>query len=200
MDTVTEPKGIGFFSVKTGETHYAKLEPTIAAYINSSDMGINASRGQDFGWRLDAEWVNKVKAFRRDRMQMQLLTAQNSGQKPTTIQILHFLYGEELRAYQEEVEEHENPFEDQYQRDIASPQTQNTPNIVAPAPLPGGTDDEISDEVDESDLVPDEDIDIDAAAEAATSGEELTQDQLDEIELKKMEVEEKAATKKAKQK
>ena len=46
MET-NEPKGIGFYNIKTGKTNYAKLEPQIQAYINSSDMGINASRGQD---------------------------------------------------------------------------------------------------------------------------------------------------------
>ena len=54
---IEEPKGISFFSIRTGETHYGKLEPTIAAYLNSSDLGINASRGQDYGWRLSPEWV-----------------------------------------------------------------------------------------------------------------------------------------------
>src|ERR1035437_2519120 len=111
MEEIKEPAGIAFFSLKTGETHYGKLEPTIQAYINSSDMGINASRGQDFGWRLDAEWVKRVRAFRRDRTQMAILTAKNQGNKPTTTQILYYIYGEELANYYEEQEEHENPFE-----------------------------------------------------------------------------------------
>ena len=95
MSEIQEPQGIGFFSIKTGETHYCKLEPTIQAYINSSDLGINASRGQDYGWRLDPEWIKKVKAFRRDATQMSILTAKNQGQKPTTVQILYYLYGEQ---------------------------------------------------------------------------------------------------------
>lgn len=120
---VEEPKGIPFFNVKSGETHYLKLEPAIAAYINSSDMGINASRDQDFGWKLGAEWVKKVKAFRRNNSEMAILTAKNGGNKPTTVQILYAMYGEQLRAYEEEVEEHENPFEEQYLQDIASGST-----------------------------------------------------------------------------
>lgn len=119
MATIQEPQGIPFFSVKTGETHYAKLEPTIAAYINSSDMGINASRGQDYGWRIGAEWVKKVKAFKRDATQMSILTAKNGGQKPTTTQILYYMYGEQLANFYEEQEENENPFEEQYQQDIS---------------------------------------------------------------------------------
>jgi len=111
---VEEPQGIPFFSVKTGETHWGKLEPTISAYINSSDMGINASRGQDYGWRLAPEWVKKVRAFKRDRTAMSILTSKNDGRKPTTTQILYFMYGEELANYFEELEENENPFEEQY--------------------------------------------------------------------------------------
>lgn len=146
---VEEPKGIGFFSIKGGETHYAKLEPTIAAYINSSDMGINASRGQDFGWRLDPDWVKRVRAFRKDNLQMSLLTQRNSGQKPTTVQILYYLYGEDLRAYQEELEDHDNPYEEEYLGKISSKPKPTTESLTQP------------DEADE--------IDVDAAAEAATS-------------------------------
>lgn len=112
--TVQEPQGIPFYSVKTGETHFCKLEPTISAYINSSDMGINASRGQDYGWRLHPDWVQKVRTFKRDRTSMSILTAKNDGRKPTTTQILYYMYGEELANYYEEMEENENPFEEAY--------------------------------------------------------------------------------------
>lgn len=119
MTTVQEPKGIGFFNIKTGDTHYCKLEPTIAAYINSSDIGINASRGQDYGWRIDPEWVKKVKDFRRDATRMQILSSQQGGQKPTTVQILFALYEEELRNYREAAIENESPYEQQYQDAIS---------------------------------------------------------------------------------
>lgn len=115
-----EPAGISFYSIRTGETHHGKLEPTIAAYINSSDMGINASRGQDFGWRLDPTWVKRVREFKKDALQMSILTQRNEGQKPTTVNILYYLYGQELAAYFESMEENENPFEEEYARAIAA--------------------------------------------------------------------------------
>lgn len=146
-NTLTEPEGIAFFNVKSGETHYAKLEPTIQAYINSSDMGINASRDQNFGWKLGAEWVKRVKAFRRDTTQMSILTARNGGQKPSTVQILYHLYGEELRAFQEEVDENDSPFEDQYQQDVAGTTKQARPVVE-------DDDLEISELVDDADLEP----------------------------------------------
>lgn len=117
---IQEPEGISFFSIRTGETHYGKLEPTIAAYINSSDMGINASRGQDYGWRLAPEWVKKVRAFKKDPVKMSIITAKNDGRKPTTTQILYFMYGEQLAAFYEQQEENENPFEAAYMQAIAS--------------------------------------------------------------------------------
>lgn len=164
MAELQEPKGIGFFNIKSGETHYLKLEAQIQAYINSSDMGINASRGQDFGWRLDPEWVKRVKAFRRDATQMSILASKNSGQKPTTVQILYYLYGEQLRAFEEVLEENENPYEEQYLQDISS-----NPQRHAPANTPGTQT--VPETVAEADLVPAEEIDVDAAAEAATSDE-----------------------------
>ena len=118
-----EPQGVPFFSIKTGETHYCKLEPTIAAYINSSDMGINASRGQDYGWKLGAEWVKRIRDFKRNQTQVSILTAKNGGQKPTTVQILYYLYAEELAAYYESQEEFDSPYADQYQKDISTRET-----------------------------------------------------------------------------
>lgn len=144
-----EPKGIGFYDLKTGDTHYCKLEPTIQAYINSSDMGINASRGQDFKWRLEAAWVKRVKAFKRNQTQMAILTAKNGGQKPTTTQILYYMYGEELAAYMDEAEENETPFEAQYQQDISE-----TPKKKVAAKKPKALEDFQADEDDDiADLI-----------------------------------------------
>lgn len=144
-----EPKGIAFFSVKTGETRYAKLEAQVQAYINSSDLGINASRGQDFGWKLDPEWVKKVRAFRKNETKMEALTTKLGGQRPTTVQVLYAIYGEQLRAAEEVAEENENPFEEEYQREIAEKPRQKT-KVEAQAPTPL---DDLA-QVDEADLEP----------------------------------------------
>jgi hypothetical protein len=147
-----EPLGISFFNVKSGETHYAKLEPTIAAYINMSDLGINASRGQDFGWKLGADWVKRVRSFRRDPMQMSLLASRNQGAKPTTVQILYYLYGQELAAFAEEQDENEAPFAEDYQRQIGEG-SPNAPTAVQPAALSDFQDDDGEDDL--TDLIDD---------------------------------------------
>lgn len=141
-----QPKGIGFFNIKSGETHYARLEAQIQAYINSSDMGINASRDQDFGWRLEPEWVKRVKDFRRNETRMEALVARNGGQKPTTVQILYAIYGEQLRVAQERADEDDAPFEEEYLQNISNPKPEP---VVAPA-IPN----EIPEDVADEDLMP----------------------------------------------
>lgn len=139
-----EPQGIGFYNIKSGETRHAKTEPQIQGYINSSDMGINASRGQDFGWRLSADWVKLVRAFRRDETKMSVLMANNNGQAPTTTNILYAIYGEQLRAYEQKIEDNESPFEEEYLKEISTSQ-----NVTNPKPLPvvgkvlGAVEDEV---------------------------------------------------------
>lgn len=175
--TVQEPQGIPFYSVKTGETHFCKLEPTISAYINSSDMGINASRGQDYGWRLHPDWVKKVKAFKRDRTSMSILTAKNDGRKPTTTQILYYMYGEELQNYYEEVEENENPFEETYLAAINSGLPIEA--AVEESGMPKALADfrNTEDEDDIADLIDDvmDDEDEDAGNDEPTTGVDLVE-------------------------
>jgi hypothetical protein len=196
---IAEPEGISFFSIRTGETHFCKLEPTIAAYINSSDIGINASRGQDYGWRLSPEWVKKVRDFRRDSTQMSILTAKNGGQKPTLTQILYYMYGEQLQRYFESQEENENPFEEQYAQMIASGKVAKGEALdkpAVPAALADFLDaqDEDDEEDDMSDLI-DEVITEDEETAPALTPEQ--QKAADDAELARMEAEEKANKAKA---
>lgn len=157
MSALREPEGIAFFSIKTGETFYAKLEPTIAALINSSDMGINASRGQDFGWRLAPTWVKKVRDFKADEDKMDTLANKlrlEDGVAPSTIQILNYIYGRQVRAYLQSLQEHENPFEEQYQQDISGGvgQRQMPTHLRVAA-----EDEQVTETVDEADLMPEDD-------------------------------------------
>lgn len=207
-----EPLGIPFFSIKSGETHHCKLEPTIAAYINSSDMGINASRDQDYGWRLDPEWVRKIRAFKKDALQMQILTNKNGGQKPTTTQILYYIYGQQLARFYETEEENENPFEEAYLQAISSGSTIRSAADVSGMPLAladfkaatDGTDDEdlqdlIDDAVTDSDedepkkLTPEEQKAEDDALLAEMEAEEAKARAAGAKSLAEVEAEEKAA-------
>lgn len=137
-----EPQGIGFYNIKSGETRHAKTEPQIQGYINSSDMGINASRGQDFGWRLAADWVKLVRTFKRDETKMSVLMANNNGTPPTTTNILYAIYGEQLRNYQQKIEDNESPFEEEYLKDISTSQNVST-GKTAPAKVLGAVEEEV---------------------------------------------------------
>lgn len=123
MSDDNRPKGIEFFNIKSGDTHYCRLEATIQAYINSSDMGINASRGQDFGWRLAPSWVQKVREFRKDENKVANLSSKlrlEEDQSPSLIQILYAIYGAQLRNARAASEEHENAYEEEYLQKIGS--------------------------------------------------------------------------------
>lgn len=117
------PRGISFYSVKSDETRYARTSAQIQGYINSSDRGINASRGQDKGWRLDAEWVKKIRDFKNDEDKMDTLAAKlrlEDGVSPSSIQILHYIYGRQIRAYARRRGENENEFEQKYLKQLSS--------------------------------------------------------------------------------
>ncbi len=126
MEDDNTPKGIGFYSVQTGETRYAQLDAQIQGYLNSSDLGINASRGQDFGWRLSADWVKKVRAFRADETKMSTLAAKlrlEDDQLPNLTQILYAIYGEQVRGERSRAQERDKPFEQEYLQAIGNPET-----------------------------------------------------------------------------
>jgi len=128
------PKGVAFYSVKSDETRHAISGAQIQAYLNSSDMGINASHGQNFGWRLAPEWVQKVKEFRKDEAKMERLSAKIGGGKVTVPQVLAAIYGAELRAYSQNREDDENPFEEKYLQEIAKNSQPQQPVATPVAP------------------------------------------------------------------
>lgn len=137
-EETTKPQGIAFFNIRSGDTHFCRLEPTIQAYINSSDMGINASRGQDFGWRLAPEWVKKVRAFRVDENKMANLGAKlrlEEDESPTLTQILYAIYGQQLRAARLAAQEAENPYEEEYLQNISSKSDKDLPKSTADTEL-----------------------------------------------------------------
>lgn len=129
------PQGVPFYSIKSGDTHFARSSAQIQAYINSSDMGVNASRDQDFGWRLHADWVKKTKEFRRDENKMEALSRKFGGRKITDAQILMAIYRAQMRVYEQSKEDTDAPFEEEYLRSISGG-NQSAPVAQAPAPMP----------------------------------------------------------------
>jgi len=58
--------GIEFYNVRTKERITLTEPHHIAAYINSSDLHVNALKGQDFGWRLAPAVVVQIDKLRGD--------------------------------------------------------------------------------------------------------------------------------------
>jgi len=88
---------IAFENIKTGEvvTFDANSDPQtrqahMAAYLNSSDMSPNASRGQDFGWRLSPEVIAAMDAVRADYDQMDRIS-RRTGIGVEDVQNYHLL-------------------------------------------------------------------------------------------------------------
>lgn len=69
---------IKYFSIRTGETRDADTEPKIAALYNSSDLGVNARQGQDFGWRLAPEIVIQMRRIKEDYPKLMQIAQQFS--------------------------------------------------------------------------------------------------------------------------
>lgn len=108
------PNGVPFYNISSDETHYAKLPATISAYINSSDMGVNASKGQDYKWRLAPEWVKRLRQFRQSTSSMRALRIELGHDEISDINILNHLYSEQVRAWHEAQQQEETPYLDKY--------------------------------------------------------------------------------------
>ena len=122
-------KVISFTRLKDGEvitfsanTDTNARQAQIAAFINSSDLGPNSDRGQDFTWRLSPEIVVEVNSIKRDP---KILTeiSRNIGLYIEDIQIQHIInyliekYDAEAAAEQG-LEDDNLPFEGQYKAQI----------------------------------------------------------------------------------
>jgi hypothetical protein len=81
---------ITFFNEKSGETVSLSTEPQVTAFVNSSDMSINASQGQDMGWRLDVDDKLRIEDMRTNPTVVQNL-AQKRGISPEDLKTAHFI-------------------------------------------------------------------------------------------------------------
>lgn len=64
-----------FYNIRNKERRVAQTEPMIAAMFNSSDKGMNANQGQDFGWRLAPEVVVQLRRLKADYPALQSIAS-----------------------------------------------------------------------------------------------------------------------------
>lgn len=144
---------ISFENIKTGEvvTFSGTQNPLtrqahMAAYLNSSNMSPNALKGQDFGWRLAPEVVDRIEAVKGD---LQTLTALSRAigvpiDELKDFHILNYIAEQEfaaeaLRARQSgESSVHEQSYEERVRALRArreQPETYQEEPVVAPRPV-----------------------------------------------------------------
>jgi hypothetical protein len=152
---------ITFYNIKSGETRVVATSPDdvknpddfdaryveakIAALYNSSDLGVNARAGQDFGWRLAPTMVKKLREIRRDDELVRRIAAQIAVPEENLedSNILYHIAREDARAARRKAEDaeidHEKAYNDELrdldQEDDSSddtPAATTTPKKAAP--------------------------------------------------------------------
>lgn len=141
---------IKFFNVKTGETRILDpatmdpqfIEPAISALYNSSNLHVNATRGQDFGWRISPETVKRIRDIKRDDLMINRIAA-GTQILPENLQdtdILTWIVKDDARKEALKNEEAAGDYNQQYEDELrqigASPKEYNPateiPSMVQP--------------------------------------------------------------------
>lgn len=111
---------VEFFNVRTGERKVVDTEPLIAAFFNSGDQHVNATLGQDFGWRLAPSTLKRIKDIQSNPTLMAQIAAQFQlpfdGVGKTDI--LTWISLEDARAEAAKREEQAGDYEEQYQQEL----------------------------------------------------------------------------------
>ncbi len=145
---------ISFFNIKTGERVQLTRPHQIGAYLNSSDLSVNAQFGQDFGWRLAPEVIIKLDEFRADPNVLQQIATRIGVDisELTTIHLVqHISYlddmGQKIEAqrkertpefqadYEQEIARRRKEFEREW-NDVAEDEEPKAPVVKTPAKKP----------------------------------------------------------------
>lgn len=136
--------GIKFENIRTGEVVVLERSAQIAAFLNSSDLSPNASKGQDYKWRLGVEIISQIDDIRKDVRLMQSI-AQEKGmlvQDLSTHDLLYYIVQQQQAAKDLELEAAEsNPeYEESYEARIREARKAKVkveaPKVEAPAETP----------------------------------------------------------------
>lgn len=128
---------IEFVNIKSGER--VSFERTadrnirsaqIDSYVNSSDMGINAKKGQDFAWRLDPEVAAEFDEIKADYTRLKAIS-DATGVTPENItdgQILGYMVSQELQkdAAKKAKVENLSTYEDEYRKKVSNVKKRKT--------------------------------------------------------------------------
>ncbi len=153
---------IKFFNVKTGETRTLDpstmdpqfIEPAIAALYNSGNLHVNATRGQDFGWRIAPETIKRIRDIKRDDMLISRIASVTSilPENISDTDILTWIVKDDARKEAIKNEATEEDFSGQYEDELrkvgASPKEYNPSDEIPNKPLPPAPEKEAETEED----------------------------------------------------
>lgn len=111
---------VTFVNVKSREKLTLSSTAQIAAFFNSSNLNINANKGQDFGWRLSPELVIEIKRIRKDFKTLKSI-AEEQGTHPselTDVNIVWYLSSQDDLEKQLAAQNGGNDFSDEYEAEI----------------------------------------------------------------------------------
>lgn len=210
---------IQFFNIKTGETRTLDpatmdpqfIEPAISALFNSGNLHVNATRGQDFGWRIAPSTVKRIRDLKQDQLAITRIAAsmQILPENIADTDILTWIVKDDARIEALKNEQAEQDFSQQYEEELrgigAAPREFNpappaTPGVGAADAIPSVPQEAAPKEADS-----DEELAAQAAAAARRnqkSPEEMKREADEEArlmaELEAEEAEEQAAAEAAK--
>jgi hypothetical protein len=163
---------IQFFNIKTGETRTLDpatmdpqfIEPAISALFNSGNLHVNATRGQDFGWRIAPSTVKRIRDLKQDQLAITRIAAsmQILPENIADTDILTWIVKDDARIEALKNEQAEQDFSQQYEDELrgigAAPREFNPAPPAAP-------------QVGQADAIPS--VPQEAVAEEADSDEGL---------------------------
>lgn len=112
-----EAIGISFENIVSGEVRVCTTTEQIAAFVNSSDIGPNASKKQDFNWRLSPDDLVELERLKRDPAIMERIASNNqiSAEDVADYNVLKYManlrFAEAARAREAEEMDHESDYE-----------------------------------------------------------------------------------------
>ncbi len=126
---------VSFEEIADGNLRSAQID----SYVNSSNMGVNANKGQDFKWRLDPEVAAEYDEIKADYTRLKAIS-DATGVAPEDItdgQILSYMVSLELSKEVAKNAKVENvaTYEDAYREKVANAkQRKVTPTAVTEKP------------------------------------------------------------------
>lgn len=113
--------GISFFNIKSGEMRVCEGEPMIAAFWASSNLGPNANKGQDFGWRLSPETITELESIKQDPTKIAGVAAFLGVQRDLVMdsEILFYIANQQEKAKVVVERTTEPKFEEVYNQKVA---------------------------------------------------------------------------------